>query len=101
MNEFLSGMTSALCLVAGLFFLRFWRRTRDRFFGFFAASFAMMALHRIVMMFLRDSENEQVLVAYLIRLLSFVLILVAIVDKNRAAPRNRKRTTPRSQAPSR
>ena len=89
MNEFLSGMTSGLCLVAGLFFLRFWRKTGDRFFGFFAASFWMMALHRWMMMWMRD--NEYVLVVYLIRLLSFVLILVAIVDKNWARPRGKRR----------
>ncbi|WNG18207.1 DUF5985 family protein [Cystobacter fuscus] len=93
MNDFLSGMTSGLCLVAGLFFLRFWRKTGDRFFGFFAASFCMMALHRVMMMLLRGSENEHVLVVYLIRLLSFVLILVAIADKNWARPRGNRRTT--------
>ncbi|EPX57168.1 hypothetical protein D187_006922 [Cystobacter fuscus DSM 2262] len=91
MNDFLSGMTSGLCLVAGLFFLRFWRKTGDRFFGFFAASFGMMALHRVMMMLLRDSENEHVLKVYLIRLLSFVLILVAIADKNWARPRGKRR----------
>ncbi|ATB40397.1 hypothetical protein CYFUS_005846 [Cystobacter fuscus] len=91
MNDFLSGMTSGLCLVAGLFFLRFWRKTGDRFFGFFAASFWMMALHRVMMVLLRNGENEHVLVVYLIRLLSFVLILVAIADKNWARPRNRRR----------
>jgi zinc transporter ZupT len=86
MNEFLSGMAAALALVAGLFFLRFWRRTRDRFFAFFAASFWLMAVHRAVGLYLRDSSENQ-LTAYFIRLLSFVLILVAIIDKNRAAPR--------------
>ena len=86
MNEFLSGMAAALALVAGLFFLRFWRKTRDRFFAFFAASFWLMAVHRMVGLYLRDS-NEHLLTAYVIRLLSFILILVAIVDKNRAAPR--------------
>lgn len=99
MNEFISGMAAALSLVAGLFFLRFWRKTRDRFFGFFAASFAMMALHRVVMVLLRNIESEHVLVAYLIRLLSFVLILVAIVDKNRASPR--KKAATRSEVSSR
>ncbi|WNG27729.1 hypothetical protein F0U62_29630 [Cystobacter fuscus] len=90
MNDFLSGMTSGLCLVAGLFFLRFWKKTGDRFFGFFAASFWMMALHRVMMLLLRGGENEHVLVVYLIRLLSFVLILVAIADKNWARPRKRR-----------
>jgi uncharacterized membrane protein len=83
MNDFISGMTSALCLVAGLFFLRFWRKTHDRFFAFFAASFFLMALHRVVMLLLKSMESEHLVGPYLIRLLSFVLILVAIVDKNR------------------
>ncbi|HEX8440972.1 DUF5985 family protein [Archangium sp.] len=82
MNDFLSGMAAALSLVAGLFFLRFWRKTHDRFFAFFAASFWLMALHRGVMLSLRDSNNEHLVAAFSIRLLAFVLILVAIVDKN-------------------
>jgi len=86
MNEFLSGMAGALSLVAGLFFLRFWRKTRDRFFAFFAASFWLMALHRIVNLHMRDN-NENLVAVYSIRLIAFVLILVAIIDKNRAAPR--------------
>jgi uncharacterized membrane protein len=86
MNEFISGMAAALCLVAGLFFLRFWRKTHDRFFAFFAASFWLMAVHRLVNVLLRD-VNEHLVAVYSIRLVAFVLILVAIVDKNRAAPR--------------
>ncbi len=89
MNDFISGMAAALCLVAGLFFLRFWRKTQDRFFAFFCASFWLMALHRMVMLSLRDS-NEHLVAAYSIRLLAFVLILVAIVDKNRVRGGSRK-----------
>jgi hypothetical protein len=88
MSEFLSGAVFALCCVAGMFFLRFWRKTRDRFFAFFAAAFGLMALHRVVMLGL--SDNEYLAEAYLIRLLAFVLILVAIVDKNRGRGGARK-----------
>ncbi len=93
MNDFLSGMVASLCCVAGLFFLRFWRKTRDRFFAFFATSFLMMALHRMVSLYLRD-DNEHLIAAYIIRLLSFVLILVAIADKNRGGAR-KKDASPR------
>jgi uncharacterized membrane protein len=89
MSEFLSGIIFALSCVAGLFFLRFWRKTQDRFFAFFSAAFALMALHRIVLMGLRDG-SEYVVGAYAIRLLAFVLILVAIVDKNRGPGRAHK-----------
>lgn len=82
MSQFLSGAVFTLCCVAGVFFLRFWRKTRDRFFAFFAASFALMALQRVVM--LGPWNNEYLAGVYLLRLLAFVLILAAIVDKNRA-----------------
>lgn len=82
MNEFISGAVFALCCVAGLYFLRFWRRTRDRFFALFAISFWLMALQRVVALCLAHTK-EELAEAYLIRLLAFTLILVAIVDKNR------------------
>lgn len=97
MNDFISGMTFALCLVAGLFFLRFWRKTHDRFFAFFSAAFFLMALHRVVMLLLKNAESEHLLGPYLIRLLSFVLILVAIADKNR--PPRKKAPAPREENP--
>jgi uncharacterized membrane protein len=87
MNDFLSGTVFSLCCVAGLFFLRFWRRTGDRFFAFFSASFWLMGLHRLVLMLMRLTDSEHVVAAYLIRLLAFVLILMAILDKNRVGAR--------------
>lgn len=82
MNEFMSGAVAALSCVAGLFFLRFWRRTGDRFFAFFAMAFWLMALQRGVGWWLLYNK-EDVAATYLLRLLAFVLILVAIADKNR------------------
>jgi uncharacterized membrane protein HdeD (DUF308 family) len=70
------------CFVICLFFLRFWKKTRDRFFLFFAVSFALEGVNRIILgLDYRANENEPVY--YLVRLLSFVLILIAIIDKNR------------------
>ena len=88
MNDFLSGAVFALSCVAGLFFLRFWRKSHDRFFAFFSASFWLMALQRVVLLAL-GNDSEHIVAAYLIRLLAFVLILVAIVDKNRGTTRKR------------
>jgi zinc transporter ZupT len=68
--------------VAGLFFLRFWRETRDRLFGIFAGAFWLLALQRLLLALFQDPNNEQVWL-YGIRLLAFVLILFAIIDKNR------------------
>jgi hypothetical protein len=73
------GMASG---VAALFFLRFWRQTRDSFFLFFAAAFAIDALARFVLGFAELSEETQPLV-YGARLITFGLIIIAIVRKNR------------------
>jgi hypothetical protein len=82
MGLMLLGALSLACFVISLFFLRFWRATRDRFFLFFAISFAIEACGR-VLLGLNASNNEQEPLIYLMRLVSFMLIIVAIVDKNR------------------
>jgi uncharacterized membrane protein len=82
MTELISGALVALSLVAGLFFLRFWKKTRDRFFAFFAAAFWLLALNRLAVLLLTET-SEHLATAYFPRLVAFVLILVAIVDKNR------------------
>jgi hypothetical protein len=81
--DFLLGFTAFGCLVIALFFLRFWRSTGDRFFAVMAVAFAMFAVSRIVLGFL-DEASEARPALYLIRLLAFVLIIVAIVDRDRA-----------------
>lgn len=91
MNLLLIGAIAMASLVAGLFFLRFWRDTRDTFFLFFAASFLLEAANRTALGLSRD-PNEGSPLFYLVRLVSFLLILLAIVQKNRA----KKRTTPRN-----
>ena len=44
-----SGATAMAGIVAALFFLKFWRRTKDSFFLLFAAAFAIDALGRFVL----------------------------------------------------
>jgi uncharacterized membrane protein len=78
----LLGANAALALVAGLLFLRFWRDTRDRFFLFFATSFGVEGLNRVALG-LTDVSQEYEPYFYLVRLFSFVLILAAVVYKNR------------------
>lgn len=86
MGDTLTVLVSGLLVmgyaVAGLFFLRFWRETRDRLFGIFAGAFWLLALQRLLLALARNPDTEQVWL-YGIRLLAFVLILVAIIDKNR------------------
>jgi hypothetical protein len=80
--SFLSGINCALNFVAALLFLRFHRKTHDRLFLFFAGAFALFAASRIVFYFasIPDDANSNL---YLIRLAGFILILIAILDKNR------------------
>ena len=82
MGLMLLGANAALSLIVGLFFLRSWRDTRDRFFLFFALAFAVEGLNRIALG-LTDPAQEDEPYFYLVRLFSFLLILAAIVDKNR------------------
>jgi uncharacterized membrane protein HdeD (DUF308 family) len=78
----LQGAVAMASGVAALFFLRFWRQTRDSFFMFFAAAFAIDALARFVLGFAELSEETQPLV-YGARLITFGLIIIAIIRKNR------------------
>ncbi len=82
-NGFLLGVVATSSLTAGVFFLRFWRDTRDSLFLAFAIAFMMEGLNRSAMLFL-NSPNEGSTWIYLVRLLAFVLILGGIVHKNRS-----------------
>jgi Family of unknown function (DUF5985) len=81
--EFLSGAVTLGFLVGALFFLRFWRRTRDRLFLAFAVAFVLLALNQAAAQWL-GAADERVGYAYVLRVIGFVLILAAIVDKNLA-----------------
>lgn len=81
---FLSGLACMGSLVSALFFLRYWSKSGDRLFGFFAASFGFLALERIILMFWNTDRPEAQAPVYVIRLLAFLVILGGIWDKNRA-----------------
>lgn len=81
MIEYLSGAVTLGFLIGALFFLRFWRRTADRLFLAFAVAFALLALNQALAQWL-GAADERVGYTYLLRVLGFALILVAIVDKN-------------------
>lgn len=84
MREFIIGAVATGFAVAGLFFLRFWRDTRDRLFGLFALAFFIFAANRMGFAFAPDLDQRDYL--YWVRLAAFLIILVAIVDKNLARP---------------
>jgi hypothetical protein len=85
--DFLAGAVTLGFLVAATFFLRFWRRTHDRLFIAFAAAFFLLALNQALAALLGDGD-ELTPYTYVLRVLGFVLILYAIVDKNISSRRN-------------
>jgi uncharacterized membrane protein HdeD (DUF308 family) len=80
-THLITGMIAMASLVIGLFFLRFWRNTKDRFFLYFALSFGIEGVHRIVTTLSFD-EHEDSPLHYLVRLLAYGLIIWAILEKN-------------------
>ena len=82
-SQVASGAITMGYLVVGLFFLRFWREIRDRLFLIFAIAFWMLAVQRVALVLTRNMV-ETGAGLYLLRLLAYLLILGAIIDKNRA-----------------
>jgi len=80
---FLSGAVTMGALIASLFFLRFWRKTRDRFFLAFAVAFFLLAMNQALALWV-GAADERAGYTYLLRVVAFVLILAAIIDKNLA-----------------
>jgi hypothetical protein len=83
MNNMLLGGIAAASFVAGLFFLRYWLSTRDRFFLFFMLAFWIEAVNRVAMVLSHATHEDDSPAHYVVRLVAYGLILVAIWDKNR------------------
>jgi hypothetical protein len=93
MIEFMSGAVTMGFMVGAAFFLHFWRKTADRLFLAFAVAFALLALNQGLAQWL-GAADERVGYTYLLRVLGFLLILGAIVDKNVARGRPGSGRTP-------
>jgi hypothetical protein len=84
----LMGAVAMASFVATLFFLRFWRQTRDGFFLLFAIAFGLDAMTRVILGSIHPTDETEPLF-YLARLVTFALIIAAIVQKNRPSRRGR------------
>jgi uncharacterized membrane protein HdeD (DUF308 family) len=87
MNELIAGAMTMAYFVAGLFFLRFWARSRDTLFMYFAVAFWILAVQRLAVSFENEQQEDKV-IFYVLRLLAFVLIIVAIWQKNRSVKKD-------------
>jgi uncharacterized membrane protein HdeD (DUF308 family) len=85
-NQVMLGAVAMASFVAALFFLRFWRQTRDNFFLLFAIAFGLDALSRLALGLSHPSDEAEPFF-FLARLLMFAIIIVAIVQKNRPGRR--------------
>jgi hypothetical protein len=83
-NEFIAGASTLACLAIALFFFRFWRSSGDRLFAIFGLAFAVFAANRLVLTVLDETDEGRTYV-YLVRLAAFLLIMAAILDKNRGS----------------
>lgn len=89
MRQLLHGAIAMGCFAIGLFFARFYRERRDALFALFAGAFWLMAANNMALG-LSDAAAETRVHLYVIRLIAFLLIIGAIVGKNRERP-NRQR----------
>jgi hypothetical protein len=81
---FLQTVSATAALAAGLFFLRFWRDSRDRLFAFFGAAFFVLAVSWALLALINPSDETRPYV-YAIRLIAFALMIIGMVDKNRTS----------------
>ena len=79
---FAYGVLAMGYVAVALSLIRLWRASRDRLFAYFIVAFALLAAERVAAV-LTLSVLEDVTWLYLLRLSAFVLIVAAIVDKNR------------------
>lgn len=79
--EFFAGFQAAGFLVCALFFLRFWTRTRDGLFMAFALAFALLSSQQALTIFLGLPEEDRSWI-FLLRLVAFSILIVAILRKN-------------------
>lgn len=89
LNGVLVGAIAMASSTVSLFFFGFWRSTNDRFFLYFAISFALEAANRLILG-LTLMQNEDSPVYYAIRLVAYGLILYAIVEKNMQGKKDKR-----------
>jgi hypothetical protein len=82
LEDFLGGAVAMGFAVAALFFLKFWRRTREGLFLAFAGSFLLLAVTQALLT-LSGVPTEERSWLYLLRLMAFLLILGAMWWQNR------------------
>lgn len=87
-NLILGGALAMASAILALFFLRFWKNTHDVFFVYFTAAFALEALSWILFLDHQQRANDPII--YSIRLVAYLLILIAIIGKNKQSAKRKR-----------
>lgn len=83
---FLSGITFITFAASGVFFLKFYKTSRDPFYLYFCLACWLLAIERVaILVFIGPAKTsgESSPWVYLIRLIAFLMIMIAIINKNR------------------
>jgi uncharacterized membrane protein len=80
-NGFLSGVATMGFFIATLFFVRFWRRTKEKLFLAFGCSFFLFSVNQMLVAFANLPKEDESLF-YLLRLAGFLILIAAIVAQN-------------------
>lgn len=79
---FMSGMQVMVAFVIGVRFLKYWRLSHDPFFVWFAAAFWVFGAGQVIRT-LDIAQSEHAHLVFLPRLAGYLMILLAILNKNR------------------
>ena len=90
MTFFFHGAIALGCWAIGLFFIRFWSKVHDRLFLILAASFWLLGAERVLLASVAVDQEGRPLI-YILRLIAFLLIIFAVLDKNRGGRRLKER----------
>lgn len=90
--EFISGIYMATFAASGVFFLKFWLASRDRFFLYFCLACWLLAIERVALLFVggyamlpHAVSGEARSYVHIFRLVAFALMLIAVIRKNRVS----------------
>jgi hypothetical protein len=85
----IDGALMMMCFTIATFFLKYWRHSRERLHAMFALAFFILGVNRVLLVAYSHAiapVQEHHLALYTVRLAAFVIILLAIADKNRNLP---------------
>lgn len=82
MNEFLDGVAFAGFVAVSVWFVRMWLGSRDRLLLAFAVAFGIFAVNRLLLAATEREDEAQTLI-YLLRATGFVVIIAAVLERNR------------------